>query len=519
MENVHYIIIGILISGIVFYQLKIYNLSKTKIKDFKEIFPILSNQFNKVERWVPNDEISSLNLNDIKKYIDEYSKLENEDTVQVTLIEIKSNNEILTKIEDSINTYLLRNKGAASDFHLIKDIVERNCDAVEDEISTELPMPLYLGLMGTMIGIIVGIGSIALRGGGFTAFIDNPGESIGVLMGGVAVAMISSLLGIFMTTIGSWDAKNAKAIVESTKNDFYTWIQTELLPDLSRNTTNSLHILQNNLTKFNSSFSTNIAKLDDALSEIGSSFKDQLELMKSIESLDIKQMSKANVIVLKELQNSTREFERFNSYMHNVNDYLDKVNRLNDNVNLHLNRTGAIERMGTFFESEIQQIEQRKSSISLMVGSVDDVLKKSFNELKENSENQINDLKMLSVINQDEFKKAAEEQQEALKSKLQETTILMNELKNLSAVRISMEKLESATHQQNNKLEDLSSSIKELIKTIKVHDNVDNSHTVHVNKIAQYVKYTCFGSGAIIGVGYIGYNIVNWSIELYKLLF
>lgn len=519
MENVHYIIIGILISGLVFYQVKIHILSKSKIKEFKGIFPITPNQYNKVERWVPNSDIDTLNLKDFNKFIDEYSKVEIDDTLQVTLIEIHNNNKILIKIKESINTYLLRNKGAASDFHLIKDIVERNCDAAEDEVATELPMPLYLGLMGTMVGIIIGIGSIALTGGGFNAFIDNPGESIGILMGGVAVAMISSLIGIFITTIGSWDAKNAKAILESTKNDFYTWIQTELLPDLSKNTTNSLHILQSNLSKFNSSFSTNIAKLDSALSEMGSSFKDQLELMKAIESLDIKQMSKANVIVLKELQNSTREFERFNCYMHNVNDYLDKVNRLNDNVNLHLNRTGAIERMGKFFESEIQQIEQRKSSISLIVGSIDDVLKKSFNELKENSENQIGELKMLSVINQDEFKKAAEEQQEALKSKLQETTILMNELKNLSAVRISMEKLESATHQQNNKLEDLSSSIKELIKTIKVHDNVDNSHTVHVNKIAEYIKYTCFGSGAIIGVGYIGYNIINWSIVLYKFLF
>ena len=163
MENVHYIIIGILISGLVFYQVKIHILSKSKIKEFKGIFPITPNQYNKVERWVPNSDIDTLNLKDFNKFIDEYSKVEIDDTLQVTLIEIHNNNKILIKIKESINTYLLRNKGAASDFHLIKDIVERNCDAAEDEVATELPMPLYLGLMGTMVGIIIGIGSACLH--------------------------------------------------------------------------------------------------------------------------------------------------------------------------------------------------------------------------------------------------------------------------------------------------------------------------------------------------------------------
>lgn len=32
-----------------------------------------------------------------------------------------------------------------------------------EEIDSQLPMPLYLGLMGTMLGIITGIGGIALK--------------------------------------------------------------------------------------------------------------------------------------------------------------------------------------------------------------------------------------------------------------------------------------------------------------------------------------------------------------------
>lgn len=62
-----------------------------------------------------------------------------------------------------INQYLSKNEGAVADFLLIKDIVERNCDMKREEIDSQLPMPLYLGLMGTMLGIITGIGGIALK--------------------------------------------------------------------------------------------------------------------------------------------------------------------------------------------------------------------------------------------------------------------------------------------------------------------------------------------------------------------
>src|SRR5690554_867654 len=57
----------------------------------------------------------------------------------------KHKNEVLETIIISINNYLHNNKGAVSDFHLIKDIVDRNCDAKEEEIHTQIPVPLYLG--------------------------------------------------------------------------------------------------------------------------------------------------------------------------------------------------------------------------------------------------------------------------------------------------------------------------------------------------------------------------------------
>jgi hypothetical protein len=68
---------------------------------------------------------------------------------------LRAENPIFSTIKNSINNYVEANKGSVSDFYLIKDIVDRNCDAKEEEIQAQIPVPLYLGLVGTMAGILV----------------------------------------------------------------------------------------------------------------------------------------------------------------------------------------------------------------------------------------------------------------------------------------------------------------------------------------------------------------------------
>ena len=110
----------------------------------------------------------------------------------------QNNNPIYQEIETSINSYLESNKSGISDFSLMKDIVDRNCDAAEEEINTQIPIPLYLGLVGTMVGILVGIGHLWISGG-LSDLLNIDSSSSGMdgieaLLGGVALAMISSIL-------------------------------------------------------------------------------------------------------------------------------------------------------------------------------------------------------------------------------------------------------------------------------------------------------------------------------------
>lgn len=75
-------------------------------------------------------------------------------------------------------------------------------------------MPLYLGLMGTMIGVLLGIyelissrGLSSLLSGGDSSEAASGVES---LLSGVALAMIASFFGVLLTTLGASILKKLK---------------------------------------------------------------------------------------------------------------------------------------------------------------------------------------------------------------------------------------------------------------------------------------------------------------------
>ena len=364
-----------------------------------------------------------------------------------------------------------------------------------------------------MLGIIIGIGYIAIVSG-FSAFIDNPSGSIGALMGGVAIAMIASLIGIVLTTYGSWSAKNASSQVEDDKNEFYTWIQTELLPVLG-GTENSLMRLQENLLKFNRSFSTNTTKLDKALQRVETSYENQIELIQTIQELDIKKMATANVSVLRELQTCTPQLERLGQYLHHANEYIGHVNALTDAINLQMNRTQLIERMGTFFEQEVKDIEQRKAAISQAVGTVDDRLQQTLHSLQENADKSMQEMNEVLIRKQNVFNKALDEQQEIFKRKIQESGNILDELKKLddvaSAISLQSGKLDAELESlnalkaevvqmgtnQNNKIDELIAVVQNMSIEVSVPDASAKMPFLRVSKLVRYVLMAFIGLGIV----------------------
>lgn len=515
----HYIIVICIILCIIGFQLYSFGDTIKKLKKYQSIFPkdtssYSVNELCLIEREANDDEYSYLDL-----------KLKDKG-IFVSQIHVKDPSTTLTEITNALNKYLQKNKGSASDFHLMKDVVERYCDSEEEEISTQQPIPLYLGLMGTMVGIIVGIAYVAISGGLVSAkIVDNISE----LMSCVAIAMFASFIGIYCTTRISWRSKNAFSAVETDKNNFYSWLQTELLPTLSGDTVNALYMLQQNLSTFNATFQTNITGLNRALEQVKDTSTEQVELISLIKGIDIKRVAEANITVLRELKDCTGELSTFNRYLHEVSNYLTAVNDLNGNINEHLNRTAAIERMGTFFEQEINQVKNREQYINEVVANVDNRLKQTFENLSESTVKGMTNLKndsatqfdsVSQVIHaqeqdfketlraqRDEFAQSLKKEQEAfldylqnqkesLSSKSDEISEIIKEIRSLADAKSGLLELIAVSKQQN-------ACINELVQTLKdEYDNIDSGRSMHV---PTYLKISivamCFATIASTGLG------------------
>ena len=217
------------------------------------------------DSFVKNNKAIKFLKDIFPKNADKYSLNYDSETNLVSGIEANHKNQILQVIFKSINVYLSNNKGAVSDFNLIKDIVDRNCDSKEEEIHSQIPVPIYLGLAGTMIGILIGVGSLVFTGGLNDLINSTNGsgiEGIKGLLSGVSLAMISSITGIGFNMRGSRLAKEAKTEVENNKNTFLSWMQAELLPNISNDTSGAIVRMTSNLSNFNKTFSSNTKNLE-----------------------------------------------------------------------------------------------------------------------------------------------------------------------------------------------------------------------------------------------------------------
>lgn len=330
-------------------------------------------------------------------------------TVSVIFVRNDSKSELLCNVVSTINRYLRKNKGAAADFHLIKDIVERHCDTLDEEINHKLPVPIYLGLMGTVVGIIIGLWSLNFEFNPETSALNGElfVQSVSGLISGVKSAMICSLVGLGMTTVlSSWLYRGAKTKLEMQKNQFYDFIQTHLLPQLSRDASSTILALQANLERFNRSFETNINSFGNIMDDIHRSFESQAKLQQELKNTDLSQVANLNANTLMQLRNSMGEFEKFTQYLGQMNTFVHHTAMLTDSINDQLKRTEAVETVVDSLQDNIkknehvmtklreflERIDENKAVITA-AGEIDSTMTQAIDELRAHTQEQINSIK------------------------------------------------------------------------------------------------------------------------------
>lgn len=495
----HYVIVIIVVAVILAYQFYIFVSTQIGINKLRNLFPYSSTDLLCVENSLITNKaiadeidayekkIGSLRVKkefiesgqdtgevyDYKKICDEIKNLELKKEKQIAK---KLNdkffiyNDSFTSIIASINGYLEKNRTGNTDYHLMKDIVERCSDTQEENVSTQVPIPLYAGLMGTMIGAIVGIGYLWISGELATLLevsnsaiavagkevVSNPavaGKGIEALLACVAMAMAASFVGILLTTVGSIKLKNAKIEMANSKDTFLSWLQQNLLPAIANDTSSALIRVSQDLAKFGKEFTQNTNKLQQTIGTLNSTTVDQKELIESLQQINITKVAKANVDVYDKLKDCTEEIENLTSFLHNSHSYLQEVKELNSQLDKDDRRSKSFERMADFFEKELNQIEERKAIIAAAVDKVDDKTHQSLDKMASNSKEQFAS-----------FNAYLDKQTEDLKKRSTEIGAIVDELKRLAPLEKVVSQLEHNTKEQNAKMGELMKCIENLAK-------------------------------------------------------
>ena len=299
---------------------------------------------------------------------------------QTIRIPLNSKNEIFATIARSINTYIINNGSRANDYHLMQDIVERNCESKEEEIHSQIPTTLYAGLVGTMIGIIIGIYDL-FNNGGLKGLLEGTVSTTGIedMLRGVALAMVASVCGIICTTVLTFLFKDAKSKNADGKNDFLSWLPANLLPTMSSDTFSALDKMSEALAQFNSQFASNTQGLNDTLALVKQTSENQALIMDTLNNLDVAEMAKANVKTYKALKDSSGEITYLAQMLHASQEYLNEVRSLNENLDKSEKRTQMIEEMGAFFKKEITAIEERKQMLMKCIDDTDKMVSTKLN--------------------------------------------------------------------------------------------------------------------------------------------
>jgi gas vesicle protein len=446
------------------------------VSDIKRLSPkeILANitSYKSVVVNVPTNGIPVGDLSDLETptLFEESDSNHDIERAEVNIIESEvKTNHILDNILFSLNNYLIRNRGAASDFNLIKDVIERNTNAVEEDINLSIGVPLYLGLMGTMIGIVIGLFNMPDLG----AVLDTKAkdvmlnDGIGLLIGGVKIAMIASFSGLMLTIINSgWVFKGSRSLSESRKNDFYTFVQIELLPIINQGLASTLESLQRNLLKFNNEFTVNLRQLTGIFDSNTRTIKAQKELLDTIDKTKVAEMTSYNVKVLQQLDVSVTQFEKFNGYMTNVTLFVENsqhiVNRTNEllartdnfkaiaeNLDNKLNQS---QQLLEFLSSHFKKLEEHKEFTSNAVADVGSAISEIFKELKEHIQNSSEAVKNFTV---DEL--------ELLRTALSESKTNLGNLEHLAIMKTDLAQMKISSASQLERLKsDLERTIQEL---------------------------------------------------------
>lgn len=506
-HDIEYVIIGIVIAYQIYHTITVIS----QITVLKNIFSrnlFIKNAFIEKEKI---GEISIHDANDIHFEddidLDEKSIIDisNDKVIKLSLVETNGKSHIIKSIRDGINTYLINNYGAAVNFSIIKDIIDREIDVIDNEVNQAISLPLYLGIAATIIGIIFGLFSMPTLNFEVSSATDrNSFElAINALINGVKIAMIASFFGIFWTTfLSSFLYKPAKRKLQKEKNNQITYLQAKLLPELLKAEDTGVSGLKASLDKFARVATGMTDNIFQSVIKSEENLKLQNRLIAKVQKMNVNKISKYNIELFDKMDENMESFKDFSTYLVSLKQMTSQLydfsNRTSDidkvlkNIDSSLIQSNELTK---FLSSHFQKIENSGDSALKAVGIAETHFEKAILSLNKRTENMLEKLyqssgdhevkleKIYSDINKN-LNQISTEYINQLKKVFDDSTLNFEKLENLeyiSQINSSLTKIET-----NKLLLDKLSSIENKL----VNHSVDQSVLTKLDSLDSEVKKT-----------------------------
>lgn len=339
-----------------------------------------------------------------------------------------------------INSYIKKSKGTVA-FSIIQNKAERRISMLYEIATSKMSFPTQIGLMGTFFGVFVGLLEFLIGtrcGDGITDF------SIQSLICGVLVSMATSFCGIAMLIKSHSKASEASNQIDKDKNEFYEWVQNELMPSVDMSMVEAIGKLHETIDQFEPSFSGVISEFKTAFRDVtgafGTDFRESVKVVSSAVKRMGENMDKVNRNIklqddlldsirsrelikgmdafveashkFSEITGSLDQFERARRLMliaaqetiniqKSFNESLDVPKKVAAEINMILNRITTFEKninklgtelsgMQTFADSVVKQIQGNINAINAkhgiakdFIAVADEDLEKYFDEHKQ----------------------------------------------------------------------------------------------------------------------------------------
>ena len=442
-----------------------------------------------------------------------------------------SGNEIFDDIKNSINGYLGGTQGTEVDFQLLKDSVDRHCDMIEDEINSQMPLPLYFGLAGTMTGAIIGLFALVFGGAILELLAGvSPGagaaNNINDLLWGVAIAMVASAIGIILTSLNTIYFKDKKLQEETEKNIFLAWIQSCVLSAVPSSVTQQMKALATQLATFNRNFKSNTDSINITLSKAKEVYQSQANVIEEYKAIDLEGVANGVSSIMRRLRSSTESLDNFTQYLETVHDYYEEIQVFAEKLDKETERIGILQDIQRFFHSHkgviAEETADAHKNIQESIKAVQESTEQQVNETYAALTDQSRKLKAAVEENNIQFSTLCQEMRTKFKEQMNEMPAVVQNLKNLEEIPIKLEEAINKLKQSQEQLaSDFLTASQKIVQTANKGSVELSSGIIQGGKeiskieIPSSIKWTIIIGIALITLATIGNTVYTiWKGEV-----